>query len=460
MAQVGGDAWFPTTVFGGGSLVRVDRSGSTQAYVGVHATSIAYDSQGRAYVTDPDKDEISILVPAGKVGSIAWPDAQSIRACPDGSFWVLSVTSTNARIYSRIDATGVVLAGPVTVTAAILTDVVDASGALWITSIFDTTNLVRIAPDGTMSAVTVPFATAGFASLGLTATGDGLLIFANGTTTIRMFDLSLQPVASFTAPAPIHLVTPGRARTIVAFSQATRQVFALGRTGTVLRSFVVPWAPTAALNISNVWESPDGSFWVDGSKGVFQFAAERFDVHGVSMGSFAGLGAGPPQGDVTGRMLLEFAASSADLDNDGATNRVELVVGSNPLDAASVPAALTATSSGTSSGGSIAIQIHAPASANQPYFVALSLNGRGGVKLDPPYATPSVPLGQDPLLTLSLRAPPMRPTLGGVLDANGDASSVTSFGPVLSGRTVYVSAIYATPSDVPAATAQVAVTMP
>lgn len=460
VAQNAGDVWFPTSVLSGGELVRVDRGGVLHKYAGILAKSIAYDAQGRVYAVDPDHAEIAIVTTAGKVGSIPWVDAQSIVSCPDGSFWVRSAASAGAVTFTRIDAGGAVLAGPVLVTAAVMTEVVDAAGSVWITGIFDTTNLIRITSDGTLTPLLVPFVTPGLAALRLTTASDGSIFIANGTTTVRRFDSNLQLLSSFTAPAPINVISPGRAKSLVAFSHAASTVFALGANGAVLRTVTLPWGGSPLFSISSVWEAPDGSFWVDGTKGFFQFVGEQFDVHGQLMASYAGLGGGVAHGDVTGRMRLEMSPSSADPDLDGATNRVELVVGSNPLDAASVPAALTATSSGTSSGGSIAIQIHAPASANQPYFVALSLNGRGGVKLDPPYATPSVPLGQDPLLTLSLRAPPMRPTLGGVLDANGDASSVTSFGPVLSGRTVYVSAIYATPSDVPAATAQVAVTMP
>ncbi|MBK6938718.1 MAG: hypothetical protein IPH13_00725 [Planctomycetes bacterium] len=459
-AQSGGDVWFPTTTFGGGQLVRVDRDGVVHTYNGIQASSFAIDVQGKLYAADTNHDEIAIVTQAGKVGSIAWTDPQSLRACADGSLWVRSVASGGKTPYWRIDAAGTVLAGPALVPTAPVEEVVDASGALWALPYFDTSTVYRIDQNGTITTIAIPFASPSFVTLSVAAMSDGTMWAANGTNTIRRLNASFQVISSITTSAPMNLVSPGRAKTLVTYSATTRRVYAIGSNGVELRSFALPWPNSTSVTVNGVREAPDGSFWVDGTKGIFQFAADRFDVHGNVLGSYGGAGSGLAQGDVTGRLILELAPSSADLDGDGVSNRVEVVVGSNPLDVASVPAAMTAVSSGTPGAGSVSIQIHAPASSNQPYFVALSLLGRGGVKLDPPYATPSVPLGLDAWLALSLRAPPLAPTLGGVLDANGDASTVTPFGSVLSGMTVYLSAIYATDSDVPAATAHVAVTLP
>lgn len=459
-ARQAGEIWFPTTVFGSGKLMRVDQDGVQHVYTGINAAAVAPAGGGKVFVADSSLDEIAVVTAAGKVSSFPFVDPQAILRCPDGTLWVRGANVGGALPFTRVDETGTVVVGPIQVGIALASEVVDASGALWLTEIFNAASLTRVDANGTVTTVPLPFASPGFTTPRVEATGDGTLVIANGTTTIHRFDLAFQPLAPVTAPAPITVVSPGRARTLVGYSPVTNSVIALSRSGTVLRSFPVPWFPSPSMSIYNVWEAPDGCFWIDGSPAIFQFAAERFDSHGQSLGKYPGVGAGLAQGDITGRMLLEFAPSSADLDGDGASNRVEVVVGSNPLDMLSVPAALSASASGTPGSGMLTISIHAPTSAGLPFFVALSLNGRGGVKLDPPYASPAVPLGLDPWLTLSMRAPPLRPTLGGVLDANGDAASVTNFGPALSGQRVFVSAIYATRSAVPAATSQVTVQMP
>lgn len=91
----------------------------------------------------------------------------------------------------------------------------------------------------------------------------------------------------------MNLVSPGRAKTLVTI-QRDDDASGLrdGSNGVELRSFALPWAESTSVTVNGVREAPDGSFWVDGTKGIFQFAADRFDVHGNVLGSYGGAGSG------------------------------------------------------------------------------------------------------------------------------------------------------------------------
>lgn len=133
-------------------------------------------------------------------------------------------------------------------------------------------------------------------------------------------------------------------------------------------------------------------------------------------------------GDRTGLHVATVLAPGADSDLDGVASNVEIPLGTNPLDPASVPPALLL--SGTpAAGSSFALGLSIPAQAGFPFVTGASL-GSAGIPLAPPDCR-VIPLSADFLLAWWLGPSNVVATspVSGVLDALGAGSGSVGLPP-------------------------------
>jgi len=169
-------------------------------------------------------------------------------------------------------------------------------------------------------------------------------------------------------------------------------------------------------NLKQMVMDTEGNHWLRQNGGGF------YIVDGA--GSYVGFVLTTNQlhtlGDPTGLHLVAAVDPTGDGDLDGVSNEDEIRLGTDPLNAASTPPALTLTGA-VSLGAIVNVSCSIPSDAGFNYVLGLS-GGTAGIPLAPPPRCLTAPLTQDALLTWWLS--PMNPVLGttGSLDSMGAMS--------------------------------------
>jgi len=248
---------------------------------GARPQCMAPGADGNVWVAERMFAKIGRVTPSGAITEFPAGGAtvggltlreQCITKGPDGNLWFTVTETTNGQI-GKITPTGVVTVFPTIVTDGRLYSITAGSdGALWFTNAGNSSHIVRITTDGTITEYPTPTNAGFFNTEGsITAGPDGNLWFAENnankigrldptklagcamTPTICMTEFVI-PTASSGASA----ITAGPDGALWFTEKTANKIGRITTAGVVTNEFAIT---TAAAGANDITTGPDGNLW-------------------------------------------------------------------------------------------------------------------------------------------------------------------------------------------------------
>jgi hypothetical protein len=398
-AQVDPGYWLPESkLFGTTTIEHIDPNGVHATYpMGVPAPRLARNSVGDILVGEARElgvpsfirvlragvGEIGQLGPVGGIANL-YTDATD-------HIWIEEPTSFVTRRARRVSPAGVTLL--MTAPDVFVSMGVNAQNEYVCHKAGPGTSTIirRIKPDGSNVDLTVPFKF----TRGILAPSGDIVCQNSGTSLIRVVSPSGSVTATFSLPGlPSSALAMEPTGVLAAVTVAAPNAIVRFRLdGVQLAS--IPLIGSEAVNRFDV--ATDRTYWL---LRVHPVNAVTIVQHVDYLGrilesftpafgdSFTSISAG---GDLTGAVRVSVNAPNEDSDLDGFVNASELELGSDPLDAASVPPTIDVSVIGTLP-TVLQFDLTDAARPNQPYAVIAGLSAGDGVSVNGNEPAPRIPL--------------------------------------------------------------------
>lgn len=398
-AQVDPGYWLPESkLFGATTVEHVDPSGSHATYpMGVFAPRVARNSVGDILIGE-SRDigvpsfirvlragvgEVAPIGPLGTIGNIYVDSTDHI--------WIEEPMSFVTRRVRRVSPAGVTL---FTTSPDVFVSMgVNAQNEYMCNAAASSTSTIirRVKPDGSIVDLVVPFKF----TKGILAPSGDIVCQNSGSTVIRVVSPTGAIRATFSLPslpASALAMEPIGVLAMVTVS-APNAITRFRLDGVQLAS--VPLVGSGSVNRFD--PATDRTYWllrvhpVDAVTVVqhIDYLGRILESFTPSFGdSFTSITA---IGDLTGAVRVSVNAPNEDSDLDGFVNASELELGSDPLDAASVPPTIDVAVIATLP-TVLKFDLTDAARPNQPYAVIAGLSAGDGVPVNGNEPAPRIPL--------------------------------------------------------------------